>query len=64
MPARGSTISVQTAKNVFLWPGRDWLRKGFETWFTTLMTVQAATAPRGNAVLDRLPREPTPPDSP
>ena len=27
-----STISMQTAKNVFLWPGRDWLRKGFEAW--------------------------------
>ena len=25
-----STISQQTAKNVFLWPGRSWLRKGFE----------------------------------
>jgi monofunctional glycosyltransferase len=24
----GSTISQQTAKNVFLWPGRDWIRKG------------------------------------
>jgi len=30
----GSTISQQTAKNVFLWPKRDWLRKGLETWFT------------------------------
>ena len=30
----GSTISMQTAKNVFLWPGRDWLRKGLEAWFT------------------------------
>src|SRR5438067_771898 len=29
-----STISMRTAKNVFLWPGRDWLRKGFEAWFT------------------------------
>jgi monofunctional glycosyltransferase len=29
-----STISMQTAKNVFLWPGRDWLRKAFEAWFT------------------------------
>jgi monofunctional biosynthetic peptidoglycan transglycosylase len=25
-----STISQQTAKNVFLWPGRSWVRKGFE----------------------------------
>jgi monofunctional biosynthetic peptidoglycan transglycosylase len=29
-----STISQQTAKNVFLWPGRSWLRKGLELWFT------------------------------
>ena len=29
-----STISMQTAKNLFLWPGRDWLRKGLEAWFT------------------------------
>ena len=35
----GSTISQQTAKNVFLWPGRDWVRKGLETWFTTLIEV-------------------------
>jgi monofunctional biosynthetic peptidoglycan transglycosylase len=34
-----STISMQTAKNVFLWPGRDWLRKGFEAWFTTLIEL-------------------------
>ena len=32
-----STISQQTAKNVFLWQGRTWLRKGFETWFTFLI---------------------------
>lgn len=30
----GSTISQQVAKNVFLWPGRSWLRKGLEVWFT------------------------------
>ena len=30
----GSTISQQTAKNVFLWPARTWLRKGLETWLT------------------------------
>ena len=35
----GSTISQQTAKNVFLWPGRSFIRKGFETWFTLLMEV-------------------------
>ncbi|RLD29352.1 MAG: monofunctional biosynthetic peptidoglycan transglycosylase [Bacteroidetes bacterium] len=33
----GSTISQQTAKNVFLWPGRSWLRKGLETYFTFLI---------------------------
>lgn len=30
----GSTISQQTAKNVFLWPGRTMVRKGLEAWFT------------------------------
>lgn len=30
----GSTISQQTAKNVFLWPGRTWVRKGLEAWIT------------------------------
>jgi len=35
----GSTISQQTAKNVFLWPGRSIIRKGFEAWFTLLMEV-------------------------
>jgi monofunctional biosynthetic peptidoglycan transglycosylase len=33
----GSTISQQTAKNVFLWPHRDWVRKGAETGFTVLI---------------------------
>ena len=36
----GSTISQQTAKNVFLWQGSGWdryLRKGFESWFTFLI---------------------------
>lgn len=32
-----STISQQTAKNVFLWPGRNWVRKGFEAYFTVLI---------------------------
>ncbi|MBV2168591.1 MAG: monofunctional biosynthetic peptidoglycan transglycosylase [Bdellovibrio sp.] len=32
-----STISQQTAKNVFLWPHRDWIRKGFEAYFTVLI---------------------------
>ena len=34
-----STISQQTAKNVFLWPGRSWLRKGLEVYFTTLIEL-------------------------
>jgi monofunctional glycosyltransferase len=34
-----STISQQTAKNVFLWPGRSWIRKGFEVWFTALIEL-------------------------
>jgi hypothetical protein len=32
-----STISQQTAKNVFLWPSRSWIRKGLETYFTILI---------------------------
>ena len=35
----GSTITQQTAKNVFLWPGRSWVRKGLEAYFTTLMEL-------------------------
>jgi monofunctional biosynthetic peptidoglycan transglycosylase len=35
----GSTITQQTAKNVFLWPGRSLLRKGIESWFTLLIDV-------------------------
>jgi monofunctional biosynthetic peptidoglycan transglycosylase len=34
-----STISQQTAKNVFLWPGRSWIRKGFEAYFTVLIEL-------------------------
>ena len=34
-----STISQQTAKNVFLWPGRSWVRKGFEVYFTTMIEL-------------------------
>ena len=34
-----STISQQTAKNVFLWPGRSWVRKGFEFYFTNLIEL-------------------------
>lgn len=33
----GSTISQQTAKNAFLWPGRTWFRKGLEAYFTLLI---------------------------
>lgn len=32
-----STISQQTAKNVFLWPGKSYLRKGIEAYFTLLI---------------------------
>ncbi len=35
----GSTISQQTAKNVFLWPGRTYVRKALEAWFTVLIEV-------------------------
>ncbi len=34
-----STISQQTAKNVFLFPARSWVRKGFEVYFTFLIEV-------------------------
>lgn len=34
-----STISQQTAKNVFLWPNRSWIRKGFEVYFTFLIEI-------------------------
>ena len=34
-----STITQQTAKNVFLWPGRSWVRKGFEAYFTALIEL-------------------------
>ncbi len=33
----GSTISQQTAKNVFLWPERSYVRKGLEAYFTVLI---------------------------
>jgi len=35
----GSTITQQTAKNVFLWPKRSYIRKGFEVYFTFLIEV-------------------------
>lgn len=34
-----STISQQTAKNLFLWSGRSWLRKSLELWFTALLEL-------------------------
>lgn len=34
-----STISQQTAKNVFLWPGHSWIRKGLEAYFTVLIEL-------------------------
>ena len=34
-----STISQQTAKNVFCWPGRTFVRKGLEAWFTLLIEM-------------------------
>ena len=39
-PLRGaSTISQQTAKNLFLWTGRSYVRKGLEVWFTLLIEM-------------------------
>jgi monofunctional biosynthetic peptidoglycan transglycosylase len=35
----GSTISQQVAKNVFLWPGRSYIRKGAEAYFTVLIEL-------------------------
>jgi monofunctional biosynthetic peptidoglycan transglycosylase len=35
----GSTITQQTAKNVFLWPGRSYIRKAFEAYFTLLIEI-------------------------
>jgi monofunctional biosynthetic peptidoglycan transglycosylase len=32
-----STITQQTAKNLFLWQGRSWIRKGLEAWYTVLL---------------------------
>jgi len=34
-----STITQQTAKNVFLWPGESWVRKGLEAYFTVLIEL-------------------------
>ncbi len=38
-PRGASTISQQTAKNVFLWPKSSWFRKGLETYFTILIEL-------------------------
>lgn len=38
-PRGASTITQQTAKNLFLWQGRSYVRKGLEAWFTILMEV-------------------------
>lgn len=35
----GSTISQQTAKNIFLWQGRSYVRKGLEAYFTVLIEL-------------------------
>ena len=35
----GSTLTMQTAKNLFLWPGRSFVRKGFEAYFTVLLEL-------------------------
>ncbi|HRK06492.1 MAG TPA: monofunctional biosynthetic peptidoglycan transglycosylase [Pseudobdellovibrionaceae bacterium] len=35
----GSTITQQTAKNVFLWPQRSWVRKALEAWLTVWIEV-------------------------
>jgi monofunctional biosynthetic peptidoglycan transglycosylase len=32
-----STLTQQTARNLFLWTGRSWIRKGLEAWFTLLL---------------------------
>lgn len=38
-PRGASTITQQTAKNVFLWPGHSYVRKGFEAYFTVLIEL-------------------------
>ncbi len=35
----GSTITQQTAKNIFLWQGRDWIRKGLEAYSSVLIEI-------------------------
>ncbi len=43
-PRGASTISQQVAKNLFLWNGRSWVRKGMEAWFTMLIEWTVAQA--------------------
>jgi monofunctional glycosyltransferase len=38
-PRGASTITQQVAKNLFLWPGRSWIRKGIEAYFTVLIEL-------------------------
>ena len=45
-----STISQQLAKNLFLWPGRSYLRKALEAWFTVLAGDAIAQAAHSGAV--------------
>ena len=49
----GSTITQQTAKNVFLWQGGGYFRKGMEAWFAFLIRMQADFNPeeRGRFVV-------------
>ena len=39
LPRGASTITMQAARNVFLWPGRSWVRKALEAWFAMLMEL-------------------------
>jgi monofunctional biosynthetic peptidoglycan transglycosylase len=39
IPRGASTITMQAARNVFLWPGRSYVRKALEAWFATLMEL-------------------------
>jgi monofunctional biosynthetic peptidoglycan transglycosylase len=39
LPRGASTITMQAARNVFLWPGRSYVRKGLEAWFAMLMEL-------------------------
>ena len=44
-PSRGaSTIAMQTAKNLFLWPGRSYIRKGLECRSRSISTSSGASA--------------------